>query len=150
MSACCCWKKPHQKWFMPCLCDDVNKLADRREGTVRNSVSPSRLFSSLPRNPADPRKSAEERRIVKKPLAGWHMFQDFARPNCEEQGGCSHENETKQWIKGTNRWYLKCPVSWDNRKYSFQLFVVVSYTCSVSHQLVSPSLAQCYSNLALF
>ena len=37
-----------------------------------------------------------------------------------------------------------------NRKHSSQLFVVVLYTCSVSYQLVSPSLAQCYSNLALF
>ena len=37
-----------------------------------------------------------------------------------------------------------------NRKYSFKLFVVVWYTCSVSYQLVLPSLAQCYSNLALF
>ena len=37
-----------------------------------------------------------------------------------------------------------------NRKHSFQLFVVVLYTCSVSYQLVSTSLAQRYSNLALF
>ena len=45
---------------------------------------------------------------------------------------------------------LTSPKSFVNRKHSFQLFVVVSYICSVSYQLVSPSLAQCYSNLALF
>ena len=37
----------------------------------------------------------------------------------------------------------------ENRKHSFQLFVVVLYTCSVLYQLVSPSLAHATPNLAL-
>ena len=52
---------------------------------------------------------------------------------------CSFSMSLPNWFPYRNRTYrMRYFVA---RKYSFQLFVVVLYTCSFSYQLVSPSLA---------
>ena len=59
------------------------------------------------------------------------------------QGQCSDQCDLIENVKTPFRFILtRCTVvHYVNRRHSFQLFVVVLYTSSVSYQLVSPSLA---------